>query len=380
MKFYHILMISGLLAGMTAACKPHEKDELAHDHAHEQQAAEAHEHRPGEIVLEAEMAARLGVEADTVSYAPTGNALKVSGVVEAAAGSTGAVSAPAAGILTLARGITEGAQVRAGELIGTVRSTGVSGGDRNRAARVELEAARAELERVTPLWEERLVTRSQYNAAVAAYERAQAAYSAPAASGRITAPVGGVITSLEALNGQYVETGAVVATIGNSASLTLRADVPARNSDVIGSVKDARIVLPYSGEQLLLSDLGGRRAGASASASRPGYVPVTFTFAGHEGLLPGTAVEVYLLGGDSHEAIAVPVDALVEQQGNFYVYHKLDDDCYEKLPVKTGRSDGSRVEILSGLAGGECIVTRGATVITLAAASGNIPEGHSHQH
>lgn len=383
MKLSHILLITAALA--LAGCHKADNDELDHHHGSEAEEAEEHadhDHdHAGAIHLEPEMAAKLGVTVDTVAVAQMGTSTRVSGIIEASADALGTASAPTAGIVTLAGGISAGSEVKAGQLIATVRAEGVSGGDANRAARAALEAARAELERIKPLWEERLVTRAQYTEAVAAYERTKAEYSAPAASGRVVAPLSGVITSLDVSRGQYVDAGATVATISGAGALNLRADVPARQYASLGSVTDARIVLPYGdgNRAISVSELGGRRSSASPAAASGGYVPVTFRLTSSE-LIPGTAVDVYLIGQGSRQALSVPATAIVEQQGQYFVYERLHDDLYTKIPVKIGATDGVRREIVAGLKGGEVIVSTGTTAVTLAAAAGNVPEGHSHSH
>ena len=76
----------------------------------------------------------------------------------------------------------------------------------------------------------------------------------------------------------------------------------------------------------------------------------------------------------------MPLSALVEQQGEYYVFVRLDDDCYRKSPVVRGATDGNRVEILSGLEPGQEVVVRGTTAVKLAQSAGAVPAGHSHSH
>ena len=78
--------------------------------------------------------------------------------------------------------------------------------------------------------------------------------------------------------------------------------------------------------------------------------------------------------------ITLPLEAISEQQGVKFVYIKLDEECYQKQEVKTGLSDGERIEILSGLEEGQEVVTRGVTQVRLAASASVVPEGHSHSH
>lgn len=401
MKFIHILLCAASLAALTA-CGSKEKDELSHHH-HEHEHAEGHEHGEAEeheghehegnignaakhsgdeIALDRHTAERFGVKVDTVSVEPFGSVVKVGGRVLPSAGGNAAVAAPGAGILTLAPGIDVGSEVRKGQTIGTVRASGMSGGDPNKAAKVELDAARAEFERIKPLYEERLVTKARYNAALADYERAKAAYSAPAASGAVVSPITGVITSLEARSGSYVETGGVVAAVAASSELSLQADVPARLYPSVAAARDARIVLPYSSQPLLLSSMGGRRLNStnSTAGAAAGYVPVVFSFRNDGSVMPGTSVEVYLLGDSDRNALTVPSRAITEQQGEYYVFVRIDEDCYRKVPVSPGVSDGENTEVLSGLHGGEAVVCDGVTAVRLAQSSGAVPAGHSHSH
>ncbi|MFG6385194.1 MAG: efflux RND transporter periplasmic adaptor subunit [Muribaculaceae bacterium] len=408
MKFQYILVLSAsMLFGFTGCHK--EANELAHhhhEHSHESHNHEGEEHdhdHEGEghdhdhaaesakekenhdsdvIVLSPEAAKRMGVATDTVSVSDFNQVIKVSGRIMPDAGGDAVVSAPTSGILRINKNINVGSEVKAGTLIGSISADGVSGGDANRTAKVNLEAAKAEFDRVSALYADRLVTLAQYNAARAELDRAKAAYSAPAASGRATAPISGIITALNVKSGQFVETGTPIATVASSTQLTLRADVPFKHYREASAVTDARIVVPSTGTSVKVSDLGGRRAdsGNPSAGASGGYVPVTFSLRNDGSLIPGSAVEVYLIGNSSTKAVTVPVSALVEQQGSLFVFIRLDEDCYRKVPVVTGRSNGSEVEILSGLSGGESVVSAGTTAVKLAQSSGNVPEGHSHSH
>ena len=88
---------------------------------------------------------------------------------------------------------------------------------------------------------------------------------------------------------------------------------------------------------------------------------------------------MFLLGRERAEVISVPRSALTEEQGVHFVYLQLDASCYRKQAVTLGATDGQRVEIRSGLQGGERLVTRGAIHVKLASASNAIP-AHTHNH
>lgn len=376
----------------------HEKNELAHDHAHEHghdehehdhehehehEGHEGHNHGAGnEIILEPALAEKMGVVTAKVAPEAFSDALQVTGVVTGSPSSSGMISAPTAGIFTFSKGITVGSAVRKGQQIGRVTATAVSGGDANAAALANLNSAKRELDRLKPLYEKQLVTADKYNAALAAYESARAAYSPSAATGSVKAQSSGTITEILVGEGQYVDIGTEIARLSDGSSLTLTAQVPDRYAGVVGTLTDARIKTNGSPEVIDLKSLGGRRVAASGTVStRPGYIPVVFTFNNPgKAVTSGSVVEVYLLGTQRPDVVAVPVSAITEQQGNYFVYVKVDDEGYLKSPVTLGGRDGKSVEILSGLHPGDEIVVEGVTALRLAETSGAVPEGHSHSH
>lgn len=386
MKYIYLSLTAAAVALFVSSCDTNAAS--GHDHRHEHETHHHHDNDDGhhgsedEIVLSSDAAERFGVTTETVALAPFHDVLKVSGTILPSPTDAAIVAAPTSGIISFASGIDRGTKLSSGTIIATVKSSGISGGDQNQADKAAYEAARRELDRLKPLYDERLVTASEYNAALGAYEEAKATYSKAASSGIVSSPISGVITSIDVAQGQYVEVGSTVAKVSGSTRLTLRADVPERYYQHAASFKDAVIHTSYSDNQLTVSKAGGHRisSGQNVVANMPGYIPVYFSFDNDGSIVPGSNVEVYLRGTESTEVISVPISALSEQQGNMFVFVRLDEDCYRKVPVRAGRNDGDRVEILSGLNVGDEVVVTGATTVRIAESSGVVPEGHSHNH
>lgn len=369
------------MGAVVAMCSCAKKDDgdLGHHHEH---AEEAHDETDsGEIVLEPETAEKFGVQTSKTARGAFNEVIRVSGQIVDAPNSSSVVSAPTSGIVHFNSGIVPGKELRKGAPVARISAAAVTGGDTNAAAKAALDAAKRELDRITPLYEEKLVTARAYQDAVQAYETAKASYSSAAASGAAVAATGGVITQLMVQEGQYVNAGDPIAAISGNASLTLRADLPEKYYSQLPFISDANIELPYSGEVLPLGELGGKRvsSGEAVSATR-GYVPVYFTFSNNGRVLPGSYVQVNLIGSGRDGVISVPASALSEQQGAYFVYEKLDDECYRKIPVRIGMNNGKDVEIVSGLGEGVEIVSEGVIGVRLAESSGVVPEGHSHNH
>lgn len=332
-------------------------------------------------MLEPQAALRLGVESAVVSPAPFVETLRVSGEVLPSSADRSVAAARNAGIVTLAPGINPGSQVKAGQTIATVSARGVAGGDTNAATRAALESAKRELDRLTPLLADGLVTRKDYNDALTAYEAAKAAHSPMAASGTVTAPRAGVVTAVNVGNGEYVDAGQPVATVAANTRLTLRAMVPVAQSEFLPKVSGA-VLSSHKGTAVDLADYNCRllSSAPAAAGDTPGYVPVYFTFDSSAPVIAGSATEVYLKGLTRNNVMSVPLDAVVEQMGEKFVFVKVDEHGYEKRHVTLGGTDGRSVELTSGVKPGETLVTKGATFVRLAEQATVAPEGHSHNH
>lgn len=370
MKNSFLIGIVALVLGSLAGCG--HKDPNADS---VEVAAHDHEHEPdGIVMLHDEMAERFGVRVDSIYATPMAGSIRCSAVIERGVGSEGIASAPIAGIIRYR--VNVGQTIGSGTPVASINPSEVAGGNSNLAAKAALDAAEAEVERLKPLFEEKLVTATEYQAAVAALGQARAAYSPAAAGGAAVAPIAGTVTSLLAADGSYVEAGAPVAVIAADQRLTLRAKTSSDNYSRLRDVTDLRLQTA-DGRMILLSDLGGKSGGISSDG---GYATITFSFNNDGTLAPGSTVQAWLLSSDGENVISLPLTAITEQQGESFVYKEVFPEHYLKIPVTLGSSDGERVQILSGVEDGNRIVTAGVTTVRLAESSGAIPSGHNHSH
>lgn len=349
-----------------------------HSHAHTDETEEAdhdHDHdHDGIVVLHDEMAERFGVKVDSIYAAPMAGSMRCSAVIERAAGSEGIASAPIAGIVRYR--VNVGQKIGAGTTVASINASAVAGGNSNLAAKAALDVAETEVKRLKPLYEEKLVSAAEYQAALAALGQARAAYSPAASRGTAVSPIRGTVTALLVADGSYVEAGAPVATISADGRLTLRAKTSADNYSRMRDVTNVRLQTS-DGRSVLLSSLGGKAGGIS---SEGGYATIIFTFNNDGTLAPGSTVEAWLLSSNVENVISLPLSAITEQQGESFVYKEVHPEHYMKIPVVLGPSDGERVQILSGVEEGDRIVTAGATTVRLAESSGAVPSGHNHSH
>ena len=391
-KYMPVLIAVAALT--TTSCR-HEPNELTHDHAHHAEENGAHEDgddhedhdsehgdsHDGEIILSPERAKELGVDVTEVAPGTFSGVIEVAGQLSASPSDQSTVAARSAGLLTFAPGITEGAQVSRGRTIATVTARAMAGGDVNEANRIALEAAKRELDRLTPLAEEGIVTRRDYNAARQRYDEARAAVASGGgkSGSAAVAPTSGTITALLATEGQYVDAGQPIATISGTSAVTLRADLPERYASSLASISGATFRTAYDQTTHDIADYRGTMTGRPTSATATGgYIPVYYTLHNDGTLIPGSYCTVYLRGSSRDNIFTVPVESVTEQQGVKFVYIREHDDAYRKQPVTVGANDGRNIEITSGLKAGDRVVTSGTTFVRLAETSGVVPEGHKH--
>lgn len=364
----HIVMILSVM--FIGSCGSSQHGDVDDRHADEN-----HKHAENEIMLKPEQAEALGVKTIRLAPIPCYESVTLAARLLPASQSKGTVTSPVSGIVTLSGAAQQGNRVAKGTTIATISGGKMSGGDIVEANAIALKSANSEYERVKALFDAGLATRQELNAAETALQLARNASSAGTSARSAVAPISGIITSVQVSNGQFVETGEVIADMSTLSELYARADVPVRYaSHLTGAIK-ARLF--PDGNEPVEARL---KSVDTAGGDMPGYVPAYFAVDNTEGLYPGGYVEAVVAFGKGVDALCVPRTALFERLGNKFVYVKIDDDCYVRRQVKVGAFDGESYEITDGLSEGDEVVTVGASFIRMAEASNVVPEGHSHHH
>lgn len=365
--------------------------EHAHDHEHEGHGHEAEIHaeektaHSDEIVLTPEKAKAAGVEAEVIHPGAFREVIQAGGQILSAQGQEATVVATSSGVVSFSRKIAEGIEVGQGSELLSVSAEHIQEGDPVRKAKVAYEKAKEEYERAEKLVGSQIVSQKEFAALREAYQNARLTYEAllPSKSGKgvaVKAPIGGFVKNCLVKEGDYVTVGQPLMTVSQMRRLVLKADVSERYYAQLPRIVSANFKTPYNNKVYCLENLGGKVLSfGKSSGDTSYYVPVTFEFDNRGDMVPGAFVEVFLLSGERQGVISLPESALTEEQGLYFVYLKLDEECYKKQEVQLGTSNGERVEILSGLKDGDTVVTRGAIHVKLAAASTAIP-AHSHNH
>ena len=179
---------------------------------------------------------------------------------------------------------------------------------------------------------------------------------------RLRASVDGRVLSLHAVGGEPAHTEEVMATVGDIATVWVWADLYERDLAKL-------LPAPLPAEVLVRAWPGQTFAGTvdfiSPSIDETSRtVKLRVSVPNPDGrLLAGMFATVHVLLPGDENALVLPRDAVLEDEGRSFVFLHHHDAFYVRRPVTTGRAWGDRVEITNGLTGGETIVAEGAFLL-----------------
>ena len=314
--------------------------------------------------------------------------IKTSGQILSAPGDEMIVTAKASGVVVFSgKNTIVGSAVNSGNSLFTI--TGADMTESNIAsvkyAKANYLKAKADYERSKLLVADKIVSEKDHQQVKLQFENAQTSYNTvsknySAKGQNVLSPMSGFVKNVLVTEGQFVPSGTPLATISKNKRLLVQANVSQNYFSRLSSITSANFKTPQSDVVYNTTALNGRIVsyGKSASASTP-FIPVTFEIDNAGQLVSGSIIEIYLKSSTIADALVVPISALIEEQGIFYVYVQTGGESFQKREVKLGASDGLNVQVLSGITENERVVTKGGYQIKLSSASGALP-AHGHEH
>lgn len=198
---------------------------------------------------------------------------------------------------------------------------------------------------------------------------------------RITflAPTGGMITEINASEGQYIGEGGMLYKIENITRLWLEAELYpqetslAKTGDKINVKVSGYESTPIETKVTFLSP--EYRAGTQITIMRAPIENLELKFQ------PGTQAQV-ILSHSARKSLAIPTDAVIRDGIGTHVYVVTGTNTFQPRMVTTGLEDFERVEITEGLVENELVVISGAYLLysELVLKKGVSPmAGHQHE-
>jgi cobalt-zinc-cadmium efflux system membrane fusion protein len=313
------------------------------------------------------------------------------------------LSAPSAGrVLTAGSFPRVGQRVRTGDVL-LVLAPRLEAADQatldlsTRNAETELAFAEREQARVEAMRTEGVVTerriaevghavkeaRASLEAAqrrTAQFRGAQGAGGSRAAGAiQIRAPFDGVIAELLTQPARFVEAGAPLIRVINTDQLLLEAHVAEEDAHKIASVQGAWAEVEGGRGSLELARdalVGSAPEIDEHSHSIAVYFSVRNT---EQRFTSGALADVHLLSGEPQTLLALPEEALIDDNGLWVAFVEVEGEAFERRILEIVVRDRGFVGVRGNLHAGERVATHGAYAVKLAASSGAVPaHGHSH--
>ena len=175
---------------------------------------------------------------------------------------------------------------------------------------------------------------------------------------KITSPIDGVVTDRPFYAGETAPAGAPVITVMDLSQIVARAHISQQQAAHLKPGNPATISVP--GER---RDVKGKVTLVSPALDPNSTTVEVWVQAANPGgrLKPGSSVHLTMVGETIQNAIVIPTAALLTAPDGVTSVITLDtDNVPHKIKVKTGIRDGTNIQVTSGLAGMERVVTIGA--------------------
>ena len=262
--------------------------------------------------------------------------------------------------------VSEGQNVRKGQLLARIDDGGIASGLGQLKTQAEL--AKTTYERQKRLWDQNIGSEIQYLQAKTNYEATQNAVKqaeSQLAKSEIRAPFSGIVDDVIQEEGTVVSpgTGIAVFRIVNLSDMYIEVNVPESYIQGVTLGKEVRVYFPVLGDSVITKV---RQTGNFINPTNRSFrieIPVP----NKDGnIKPNLTARVSINDYSNDKAILIPQSVISENSAGqqfIYVADETEEENKAKarrLIVKTGKTDGDRVEILQGLSAGDQVIDEGA--------------------
>ncbi len=176
----------------------------------------------------------------------------------------------------------------------------------------------------------------------------------------VRSPIAGTVIDIPVKRGQTVTTSTATVTVATISDLEMSVRIPERYAAVVDRRSIARVTFDA---------LGGKSFDARVKRLQPVIDPtsrskeVVFAIpAGTPGIEPGMFGSLELVARQVDNAVIVPFETIVQEGDQSFVFIAQEGKAI-KRPVSVGLLAGEMIEIRSGLAGGESVISTGQSFL-----------------
>jgi RND family efflux transporter MFP subunit len=257
-------------------------------------------------------------------------------------------------------------------------------------SQIRLNLAKTEVERAARLYEKKAYSLKQLQVAEADFKAAEAniaaskdqlsALEAESGAGmvyQLRAPISGIIVAVHKAFGEQVNPGESAFEVVNLDTVWVEAPIFERDLGRIQGQSEAVFTtasFPDTEFRGKLVDIGAIINEQTRAATVRFEVPNT-----SKRLRIGMQANVRLDADTSLNALLIPKEAVLDNEGEKIVYVLLSGETFQRRTVTAGDEYGDKVAILSGVTPGERVVTQGAYQLKLQELRPADAGAHTHE-
>ncbi|CAN5179158.1 efflux RND transporter periplasmic adaptor subunit [soil metagenome] len=176
---------------------------------------------------------------------------------------------------------------------------------------------------------------------------------------RFYSTANGYITSINVLQGDYVNGGQSIMRLANTSSLWAEAQVYTSQATQINYSGKVIVELPEIGKEV-----EGKIEFLNPEVNPQSRINLLRVSIPNNGNLIKPGMSGFIkMNNNNKTAITLPIDAVIRSQNMSMVWVKTGDNRFSYRVVSTGIESGDRIEIINGLKQGDVVVVSGAYLL-----------------
>jgi membrane fusion protein (multidrug efflux system) len=228
-------------------------------------------------------------------------------------------------------------------------------------AEAQANLAQTVYQRQKNLWDQKIGTEVQYLQAKSNFEAGEKQVSGLKQQSnmyRIISPINGTIDQMDLKLGQVAQPGTTGIRIVNADVLKVKANVPESYASSINQGDNVKVVIPDANDSLMAKVTFAAKVIDAASRS----FGIEIKLPQRKTLRPNMTAIIKIANYTRSDVVVIPLNAVQRSEKGDYVFVNNNNTAKKKI-VKLGSISSGRIEILSGLANGDQLITAGASEV-----------------
>jgi len=219
------------------------------------------------------------------------------------------------------------------------------------------ETAKSNFDRISKLYEEGAVSKQQYEQAKMAVSNTQVkALQDQLNDSYVKAPISGVVSALNIEKNGVAVAGQAALVITDISVMQIEADITEKLINKVFEGKNIQLSIPVVSNEKFDAKISLVNPVPNAMTN---LYKIKIKLVNYDDMLkPGMIAQVYLSVDESKDVLMLPIDAVIQEENEYFVYVVEDEKAIRKT-VKVDVNNGESIEIVSGINSDDNVIVSG---------------------